>query len=225
MFPQKPVENAHTEVGRAVASLAQRDPQLATEFVRSHLGREFAQAMTPPQGGGGQFSWSAPAFFRQIYGNPERRAAVEAAIGALPQGQGRLQTFNEVMRIFQAMGERQHVGSQTAFNKEDLGRLRESGFSEGAIKILSGAGVKWPQKAIDTFEGWRLRGNVNDLASLITDPARGAEFAEIARSAPGSPHRMALIVRMINSGGGRTAPISASVREEEGRERRAGGGM
>lgn len=225
MFPQKPVENAHAEVGRAVASLAQRDPQLATEFVRSHLGREFAQAMTAPQSGGGQFSWSAPAFFRQIYGNPERRAAVETAIGALPQGQGRLGAFNEIMRIFQAMGERQRVGSQTAFNKEDLGRLREAGFSEGAIKIIAGVGVKWPQKALDAVEGWRLRGNVNDLASLITDPARGPEFAAIARSAPGSPHRMALIIRMINSGGGRTAPVSSAVRQEEGRERRAGGGM
>ena len=53
-------------------------------------------------------------------GNPEQAASLTAALNALPNGAARAEVFHDVMRIFNAMGQRERIGSQTAFNAEEI---------------------------------------------------------------------------------------------------------
>lgn len=224
LFPKNPQEGAHNEVARAVATLSRRDPDLAAEIARNYLGTQFAA--TQRGGPSGATYNSAPAFWKQVMGNPEQAASITAALGALPNGAARAEAFHDTLRIFQAMGQRQHIGSRTAFNVEDIASLKAGGLSEEAIKVLGGVGVKWPTKVKDSVENWRLGQNVNELASLFTDPARGPEFSRIVRSPPGSAHRTVQILRLLGQPtiGTVGAPASAAVHEEEERERKKAGG-
>jgi hypothetical protein len=225
VFPQNPSEGAHVEVGRTVDALARRDPALAAEFVRNYLGTQFAEVQRAGQAG--PTYYTGPAYWKHIMGNPEQAAGLTAALNALPNGAARAEVFHDVMRIFNAMGQRERIGSQTAFNAEELRNLREAGLSEGAIKVLGGGGVKLPQKVMDTIENWRLGRNVNELADLFTNPARGAEFAAIVRAAPGSAHRTMQLLRLMGTSPGAATvgvPASAAMREEEERLRKRAGG-
>ena len=230
-FPQKPNEGAHHEVRRMVQSLAEQDPNLAREFVRNYLGTAFAK--TQNRGQGGENYYQAPAFYAEVMGNPEARASITAALEALPGGAGRAEAFHDIMRVFQAMGKREKPGSMTAPTQETLAQMKEAGISEGAFKVLSSAGTAWPAMVKDKFQGWRLGRNTEEIASLLTDPARAADFAAIARSAPGSAHRMALVTRLIASGASArdaalnnraqfraAVPGTAIVRGEDDRDRR-----
>ena len=198
VFPRAPSEGTHLEVGRMVRSLADQDPNLAREFVRNYLGTSFAK--TQSRGQGGESYYQAPAFYSEIMGNPEARASVQAALRALPGGAGRAEAFEDIMRVFQAMGKRERPGQPDSADARDPGADKEAGLSEGALKVLSSAGTAWPTMVKDKFQSWRLGENTEEIASLLTDPARAADFAAIARSAPGSAHRMALITRIIASG-------------------------
>jgi hypothetical protein len=224
LFQQNPTEGSHVEIGRTVGSLSRQDPELAAELVRNYLGTHFAAAQR--SGPSGATYNSGPAFWKQVMGNPEQAAGITAALNALPNGRARAEAFHDVMRIFQAMGQRQHIGSRTSFNAEDLANLKEGGLSEGAAKMALGVGVKWPQKVMDAVERYRLGQNVDDLARLFTDPARGAEFARIVRSPPDSAHRTMQIMRLLGTQqlGTVGAPASAAVRAEEERQRKSAGG-
>src|SRR6185436_10561821 len=142
VFPQKPLEGAHVEVDRMVRALADQSPDLAREFVRNYLGTAFAK--TQNRGQGGENYYHAPAFFAETMGNPEARASVTAALRALPGGAARAEAFEDIMRVFQAMGKRERPGSMTAHAQEDIAALKESGLSEGAVKVLTSVGTAWP---------------------------------------------------------------------------------
>ena len=114
MFPPDPLEGSHTEVARAITTLARRNPQVAPDLVRNYLGTEFARIQDVAQSGPGDFT--GPAFARQVMGNPQQARNLTAALAALPNGPERAQTFHQTMRIFEAMGRRERIGSQTAFN-------------------------------------------------------------------------------------------------------------
>ena len=107
--------------------------------------------------------------------------------------------------------------------------LREAGFSEGAVKVLGGGGIKLPQKVMDTVENWRLGRNVNELAGPLHRSRRaGLSLRAIVRSAPGSAHRTMQLLRLLGRPepmvGTVGAPASAAMREEEERLRKRAGG-
>lgn len=188
-FPKAPLENSHLEIGRAVGDLGRRDPAAARDLVRNYLGTELQRATTVNIPG--EPYTSGAGFWKNVNGNPQQARNIDAALRALPNGAQNAEAFARLGEIFEAMGKRQHPGSKTSFNTEDLEALKKGGWTDAGIKALAGVGTTIPRAMVDKVESWRLGQNVDELANLFTDPARQADFRALALTRPGSAAQVA----------------------------------
>jgi hypothetical protein len=197
MFPARPGPGESKEVGRAMRTLTQQDPQLAHDFARHYMGTKLASAAQSTQAGN---TYYAPTkLWQSIAGNPEQGRAFEAVLSELPGGPQRVRAWQTFVEIAQAMGHRQRIGSNTAFNQADFETMKKGGASEAIAKTLAGGGLKFPEKVWDFFERARMGHNVDEITELFTDPARAADFARLARAPTRSAQLTAQLARMINS--------------------------
>lgn len=188
LFPRNPLPNSADEITTAIGALAQRNPNAARSLVGAHIESVFNQATRDLQGGPNQ--WGGAGFAAAVRGNPQQAANLEAAIRALPAGNVTWEGFDRFLQIMEAQGQRQRIGSQTAFNQEMQSELRRGGTVGEAMTIVAGAGLKWPQRIMDVMQQWRLGSNVDELARLITDPAAGPQFRRLALAATGEEARV-----------------------------------
>lgn len=189
LFPSQPLANSEREIGQAVAAVAQQNPYAARELVRAHVEGVFNEAVQRLQSGANEFGGAG--FAAVLRGNPQQAANLEAAITALRGGQT-YQGFDRFLTILEAMGSRQRVGSQTAFNQEVQSALKEAGT---VATVLSGAatgGVKFPQQVRDAIQRWRLGENVGQIADVLTNPQAAALFRQLA-TAPGNSAKAAAV--------------------------------
>ena len=198
MFPPKPLEGSHVEIGRAVGNLAQRDPRLAEEFVRNYLGTEFS-AQTGRNIGGEPYT-AGTKFWKAVAGTDQQRQNLEAAITALPNGAQTWEVVREMGELFEAMGKKQPVGSKTAYNTEALEQLKGLGWGAAALKLAGTNFKALGQEVSDRVDQFRLGRNMDEVARLIQDPAAREEFARIATSTtPRSAARAAAVAKLINT--------------------------
>lgn len=183
LFPTQPLANSHNEVGQAVSALAIRRPAVASELVRAHLEGAFNEATQRLVGGQNQFG--AAKFGAAIAGNPQQRENLKAAIESLPNGLARWRSFEEFLDIAQATGNRQAIGSKTAFNDQELHRMEKGGPITEAAK-LAGSPSKWFSAVNDKVSAWQYGRNLDELARVITDPRSGALLQKVASSPRGS---------------------------------------
>lgn len=198
LFPASPLPNSAQEIETAVRGVAQRNPYAARSLVRAHLEMTFNEATQNLASGANSFGGAK--FAAVVRGNPQQAANLEAAVRALPRGDDIWQGVDRFLTILEAQGQRQAVGSQTAFNQEVLRDLRQGKLaSEAGSAVLSG-GLKLPAKISETVERWRMGRNVDELARLFTDPQAGREFARLARAGTGI-NPVGSIIRLVGLAG------------------------
>lgn len=191
LFPSNPLPNSAQEVQTAVSALAMRNPTAARELVRAHVESVFNQATRDLQGGPTQFGGAT--FKAKLTGNKDQAANLAAAISSLPNGQQILSGFDKMLGIMAATGQRQRIGSQTAFNAELQGQLKS-----GSIVGESAAtgGIKLPQRMRDAYQAWNLGRNVEEVARLLTDPEAVPVFRALANAPAGSSKAIAAATRL-----------------------------
>lgn len=195
LFPNNPLPNSADEIATAVGALAQRNQYAARNLVRAHLEMTFNEATQNLASGANSFGGAK--FAAVLRGNPQQAANLEAAIRALPNGDRVWQGVDRFLTVLEAQGQRQAIGSQTAFNQEVLQDLRQGKLaSEAGTAVLSG-GLKLPTKIKDRIERWRMGNSVDELARLFTDPAAGREFMRLATARTGG-QTSASIFRLVN---------------------------
>lgn len=178
LFPNNPLPNSADEIATAVSAVSRRNPYAARQLVRAHIESVFNEATQNLASGVN--SYGGAKFAAVLRGNRQQAANLEASIRALPGGDNIWQGFDRFLTILEAQGQRQAIGSQTAFNQEVLQDLRRGRFTSEAGTMVLGLGVKWPQRVKDGIERWRMGNNVDEIARLLTDPTAGREFARLA---------------------------------------------
>lgn len=201
LFPANPLPGSADEIGNAVRAVANRNPMVARQLVRTHAEMVFNEATQRLAGGLNQ---SGGAKFAAILrGNPQQAANLEAAVRALPNGNQIWPGFNNFLEILEAQQWRQATGSRTAFKIPGVEDLKGGGVLNNAGQIVASGGFKWPQKAMQAIQNWNVGRNLDDLARLLTDPAAANQFRAIATAPRGSTKALALVARlavMSNSG-------------------------
>jgi hypothetical protein len=183
------------EVGDAISALHAKNPIAARQLVRSYVEGVFNRATSDLQGGPNQFGGAN--FAKEMAGNPQVAANLDAALRALPNGDTIADGFMKFMDVMKATGQRQRLGSLTAFNTEALKTLEGGSKLRAAGSVAAGAGAKIPAILRDKYLAWSLGKNLNELAGLMVDPEAGALFKQLATTASGSGKAAAIAARLI----------------------------
>lgn len=194
LFPSNPLPNSHNEIATAVGALAKRNPWAAQQLVRAHIESVFNEATQSLQGGPSQ--WGAAKFAAVLTGNAQQRANLQAAVEALPNGQKIWDGFDRFLQAAEATGQRQAIGSKTAFNAEELKGLSNSNFVGEAVKIGASPG-KWWTAVKDKWDHWSQGRNLDQLAKIITDPRSGKLLTRISQLPSGSREAQYVASRLI----------------------------
>lgn len=212
LFPRNPTEGSTENLVRTIEALEGREPMAARQLVRTHLTREFNEAAKNPNTSGAKFANS-------IAGNPQQRENLLAAIEALPTGERVRPGFETLLDVLFATGERQGIGSQTAFNQE-------------IIKELSGGvpaqGLHIPRAALNWLQRVAIGRNTGELARLLTDPRASGDFMALATAPRGSRAFIRALSNLAARSASYTAtrvapPIVGEVTTEEPQKRARGG--
>lgn len=194
LFPESPLPNSHHEIAEAVGALAAKNPFAAKQLVRAHLESTFNEATRSLQGGANQYG--AAGWAKKIVGNVQQRENLQAAIEALPNGKDIWKGVSGFLEAAEATGTRQPKGSLTSFNTADRKLLEGGGLiGEGIATGLSPG--KWWSVVKDKYSSWNLGNNLNELATIFTDPASGKLLKRIANMPRGSGEAQFLAARLI----------------------------
>jgi hypothetical protein len=194
LFPNNPLPNSADEIATAVSAVSRRNPYAARNLVRTHLEMTFNEATQNLASGPNSFGGAK--FAAVVRGNPQQAANLEAAISSLPNGDRIYQGVDRFLTILEAQGQRQAIGSKTAFNTEALQDLRQGKAISEVGSAVASAGMKLPTKIKERIERWRLGNNVDELARLFTDPQAGREFIRLANTNHGG-QTTASLVRLV----------------------------
>lgn len=193
LFPSNPLPGSAPEIVDAVGALAKKNPMAARQLVRAHIESTFNEATQALQGGANQFGGAG--FAAVLKGNTQQAENLAAAIQGVAGPQA-LSGFDKFLDIMSATGQRQRIGSQTAFNQETQDILRRGGMiGETANTVMTG-GIKLPGRVKEAYEQWRLGKNTEQIAKLFTDPNAIEMFRRLGRAAPGSSQAQALAARL-----------------------------
>jgi hypothetical protein len=196
LFPRNPVPNSAGEVLGAVQQLSARNPMAARQLVRAHVESVFNQATRDLQSGVNQFGGAT--FAASIRGNQQQAENLAAAINGLPNGANVAPGFNRLLDIMAATGQRQRIGSQTAFNQEMQAVLKAGGMGSEAGVLAAGVGMKLPARIYEAFQRWNLGRNTDEIARLLTDPQAAPAFRNLALARHGSQQEAAALTRLVN---------------------------
>jgi hypothetical protein len=203
LFPSNPLPGSAREIVDAVGALSQRNPMAARQLVRAHIESTFNEATQALQSGANQFGGAG--FAAVLRGNTQQAENLAAAIQGVAGPQA-LSGFDRFLDIMSATGQRQRIGSQTAFNQEAQDILRRGGMVGEAANTIATGGIKLPGKVKEAYEQWRLGRNTEQIARLFTAPNAIDLFRRLGQAAPGSSQGQAIAARLaVMAQQGRTA--------------------
>jgi len=194
LFPRNPVPNSAGEILTTVQALSKRNPWAARQLVRAHVESVFNNATRDLQAGPSGFGGAS--FRSQLVGNKQQAENLTAGIRGLPGGDAILPGFDRMLEVMEATGQRQRIGSQTAFNQELQAQLKSGGITGEVTTLAAGGGLKLPARIKEKFEGWRLGKNVDEIARLLTDPQAADAFRALADAPNGSQRMIGAIARL-----------------------------
>jgi hypothetical protein len=200
LFPSNPLPASEQEVRDAVGALVRQRPAVAEQLVRAHAEMVFNEAARELQGGANAFAGAK--FAKEIAGNSQQRANLQAAVEALPNGSERWRGFQHLLDIMAATGARQPKGSLTSFNDLEVQSMSGSGLTALAAKAASPG--KWMTIAQDSYRSWSLGHNLDSLARLLTDPSAGNALRQIVRIPAGSDRALIAAGKIIANAGAAT---------------------
>ena len=170
LFPKNPIANSAEEIERAITALAGQHPAAVRQLLRAYTESVFNKSTRALQGGANQFGGAR--FAKDIAGNPQQRANLQAAVEASgPDGAQVWRGFERYLDIVQATGTRQQIGSKTAFNAQDLKDLSSGGLIANTAKT-GASPSKWFSVVSDAWSRYQLGGNLRQLAEILSDPVR-----------------------------------------------------
>lgn len=193
LFPTNPLPGSAGEISDAVSALAKKNPMAARQLVRAHVESVFNESTQALQSGANQFGGAG--FVAALKGNPQQAENLSAAVRGVA-GPDAAKGFDTFLDVVSATGQRQRIGSQTAFNQEMQDVLRRGGAIGEAANIAATGGIKLPGKIKDVYDQWRLGKNTEQIARLITDPNALPLFRRLAQEAPGSSRAQAMVARL-----------------------------
>jgi hypothetical protein len=193
LFPRNPNPGSAEEVSRAVTALNQRSPWAAQQLVRAHVEKTLNESTRNLQGGASDYG--ASNFAKDLIGNVEQHASLQAAVEALPNGQARWDGMQRLLDVAQATGKRQRKGSLTAFNDPEMKGMAGGGPVSGAVKLGASPG-KWWNVVNDKWSQWQLGNNLRDIAGIVTNPRSAELLGQLARTPTGSREAQILAARL-----------------------------
>lgn len=193
LFPKRVLPNSADEVGFAVGAVANRNEWAARQLVRAHAEQTFNDATKNLIAGENQ--WGGAKFASILVGDPQKRANLEAAVRALPNGDQTWTGFSKFLDIVEATGKRQAIGSKTAYNIKELETLGAGGAISETVK-MAGSPKKWLSAIDDVWSKWQLGGNVEQLARILTDKNAAPLLAAIARRPTSSKEAQVIAGRL-----------------------------
>lgn len=167
ILPQNPLVGSEKETADAVRRLAEQDPEGTRSLVRQVMGDRYAKATTETQEGSREFAGAK--FHKDMAGNAQRRATLDAALGSLPD-KAAAEAMPELLDVLQATGRRKAIGSATEFNRAlnaDLGTASPVARAVDTVKTL---GASFVTNAGDAMKRAAMRRSINKLADMFTDP-------------------------------------------------------
>lgn len=195
LFPRNPLPGSAPEVLDAVTALAKRNPTAARQLVRAHAESVFNQASRDLQAGATQYGGAG--FAAALKGNTQQAENLAAAIQGVA-GPEVLKGFDAFLDVMSATGQRQRIGSQTAFNQEAQGVLRRGGAVGEVANTVATAGVKLPARITEAYQQWRLGKNTEQIAQMFTNPEALGLLRRLASEAPGSSRGQAIGARLVS---------------------------
>lgn len=192
LLPENPLPNSAAETGRTTQQLIAKDPVAAKNLIRSRLEDAYQTASRDLQGGANEFAGANAR--KKLMGDRQMRRNVRAALHELPNGAAVSRGFERLMEVFQATGRRQHIGSQTEFNRLVTERLRQGGILGEAASSTTRAN---PLRHIrDRYERWKLGSNLGELARMMTDPTIKDKLIKLSGANPGTPQYRTLMIEL-----------------------------
>lgn len=193
LFNPNPLPGSEGAVGAAVRQVAARDPEAAQQLVRMHIEKVFNEATQNNIPGGNQ--WGGPKFAAVVAGNPQQARNLQAAITALPNGATRWAAFQKSQEIFEAMGRRQPVGSQTEFNRQIAKSLEGTG-AIGDIAATAASPGRWLHVASDIYRKYAFGQNTKALAQAMVS-GNVKDLSRVVGSGSGSLRSQAALIALL----------------------------
>lgn len=165
LFASNPLAGSERTIGNTVRAIAEHDPVAAQQFVRQHLEQAFNEATQNNLAGPNQFG--GPKFAAVAFGNPQQAKNTEAAVRALPDGNLRWNALRKGMDIMEGMGQRQPVGSQTAFNTQ-IQKWLEQGNLPTQFMAEAGSPSGYLSLAKRAYQHIMFNRNTGELARIFT---------------------------------------------------------
>jgi hypothetical protein len=167
------------EVASAVKNIVARNPEAMPELLRMKLEDTFNKALPNAKGTMEQFRGAN--FAGAIEKNPQTMKSLEAAIKALPGGDTQWVGFRNLLKVFEAQGQRLPAGSPTSFNQQLAGELASN----------MGRNVK--SLGVELWANWNIQRRSEELARILTDPEGVALLRQLALLGPSSAKAQQLV--------------------------------
>jgi hypothetical protein len=179
------MSGSEQEAMDAVRRLTAQDAKTTPALVRQTLADRYARASTETQEGSREFAGAK--FRKDVASNASRDAVLDAVLRGLPD-QAAAEAMPELLDVLQATGRRKPIGSATEFNRAANAELSQASGPARALNAVGSLGASFFTNAGDALKRAALRGSMNQLADLFTDP-RSVELIREA-FARGAPNRL-----------------------------------
>lgn len=181
LLPKLASDASPRQVGEAVRNLVdQGAAEDAQALVRLKLQDLFDTALPNVKGSAEQFRGANFANLLTRYQN--QRAALEAAVRALPNGEEVWPRLQQVIDAFTAQGQRLPVGSATEFNR----LISEAASQGGGLASLPlRAGKTVMDLGRDVLQRYALRSTANELAGTLLNPNGVDQLLRLSRRGTG----------------------------------------
>jgi hypothetical protein len=187
LFPAKPLEGISNETARTISALNQGDSKLADAMMRQYMAREAGAAKIAEDSFGGA------RFVNKIAGNPIARENMLAAANA-SGGAARQQQMQDLIDVLMATGQRQKVGTTTAFNQKALEDMAGVSLKEAANPLA------FVNKISDTISRAQMGKNIDKASAFITNPNAADELLRLRQSGFGTGETISpLLIRALLS--------------------------
>ena len=184
VMPEKPMGAVTpADITKTVKTLNMRDPNAAKDFTRTTLESMFNEA--DKQLVGGNNAYGGALFIKNVMGNKEQAANLEALIKSTG-GTTAWSGFKKLSNVLEAQGKRAASGSQTASNTEILKEL-------GAVPEVPTKGT-----VQEFFQGY----NSKKLAIALTHPDGIAILKKMAMTGNNNLKQGALVQALISVANG-----------------------
>ena len=165
LFPQVPSEGQADQTLLALQLMNEVNPQAGPALTRQYLATQANELLQNNMGGPNQFGGAK--FAAQVMGNPEQERAILGAIDAAAP-------FNDARRlaeVLRATGQREGVGSNTAFNAQLQQDIRGGNLGQEISRAVTNPGGI-PSRVGAMVDNFMTERNANRLADLLlADPA------------------------------------------------------